>query len=76
MAELLKYMYNAAFFERLCPTLKEIIPGFKERKFINKVFDREWPDLELKQRTRKVTLALHSFLPAACYSIKDTNTEK
>lgn len=63
MAELLKYMYNPVFFERLCPTLTEIIPGFKERRFINKVFDREWSDLELKQRTRKVTLALHGFLP-------------
>lgn len=63
MAELLKYMYNPAFFESLCPTLKKIIPGFQERKFIHKIFDRQWPDLELKQRTRKITLALHDFLP-------------
>lgn len=64
MADLLKYMYNPAFFERVCPTLKEIIPDFRETKFIHNIFDQQWPDLELKERTRKVTLALHKFLPS------------
>lgn len=63
MAEPLKYMYNPHFFEHLCPVLKEVIPQFEERKFIYRVFNKEWPDLELKQRTRQVTLALHSFMP-------------
>jgi len=63
MAELLKYMYNPQFFERLCPLLKEVIPQFEERKFIYTVFDKQWPDLELKQRTRQVTRALHDFMP-------------
>ena len=63
MAEPLKYMYNPEFFERLNPVLKETIPLFDERQFIYRVFDRTWPDLELKQRTRQVTLALHGFMP-------------
>ncbi len=63
MSDLLKYMYNPQFFERLCPVLKAVIPQFEERKFVYSVFDTAWPDLELKQRTRQVTRALHKFLP-------------
>ncbi len=63
MSEPLKYMYNPQFFERLCPVLKEVIPQFEERKFVHSVFDTRWPELELKQRTRQVTKALHSCLP-------------
>ncbi len=63
MAEPLKNMYDPEFFDHLCKVLREIIPGFNEREFIHSVFDTEWPDLELKQRTRKVTLALHKVLP-------------
>ena len=63
MAELLKYMYNPEFFDRLVVVLNETIPSFDERRFIYRVFDRNWPDLELKQRTRQVTVALHEFMP-------------
>lgn len=63
MSEPLKYMYNPQFFNELCPTLKEVIPHFDERKFIYSVFDTSWPDLELKQRTRQVTKALQDCLP-------------
>ncbi|MEP2669885.1 MAG: DNA alkylation repair protein [Cyclobacteriaceae bacterium] len=63
MAELLKYMYNPEFFDHLCGVLKKTVPDFDEVRFIHSVFDTEWPDLELKQRTRKVTMALHPFLP-------------
>lgn len=64
MGEPLKNMYNVQFFERLCPVLQQIIPEFDERKFIYSVYDTSWPDLELKQRTRQVTLALHGCLPS------------
>jgi 3-methyladenine DNA glycosylase AlkC len=63
MSEPLKYMYNVNFFERLYPVLKSVIPGFEERKFVYSVFDTEWPDLELKQRTRQITRALGKCLP-------------
>jgi 3-methyladenine DNA glycosylase AlkC len=63
MIEPLKYMYNVQFFEELCPVLKEVIPHFEERKFVYRVFDTSWPDLELKQRTRQVTKALRECLP-------------
>lgn len=64
MSEPLKYMYNAHFFEQLCPLIKEVIPDFRERSFVHRVFDKTWPDLELKQRTRQVTKALREYLPS------------
>jgi 3-methyladenine DNA glycosylase AlkC len=63
MAEPLKNMYNPAFFEKLCPILKECIPGFDCRDFIFRVFNNSWSDLELKQRVRHVAKTLHHFLP-------------
>jgi len=58
MAEPLKNLYNPAFFESITPVLKESLPSMDEREFIYNVFDQEWPDLELKQRVRKITVAL------------------
>jgi 3-methyladenine DNA glycosylase AlkC len=62
MATALKNMYNPAFFERLCPVLKEYIPGFDSTDFIFRVFNNAWPDLELKERVRHITTVLHYFL--------------
>jgi 3-methyladenine DNA glycosylase AlkC len=64
MGEPLKYMYNSQFFEHLCPVIKEVVPDFGERRFVYSVFDKTWPDLELKQRTRQVTKALGECLPS------------
>jgi 3-methyladenine DNA glycosylase AlkC len=63
MADPLKFMYNPQFFDRLCPVLKDTVPSFDERRFIHLVFDKIWPDLELKQRSRQITQALHQFMP-------------
>lgn len=63
MSEQLKYMYNPQFFETLCPVIKKVIPDFGERRFVYAVFDKVWPDLELKQRTRHVTKAFGACLP-------------
>lgn len=62
MAEPLKYQYNPEFFDHLCSVLKKTVPNFNDIRFIHSVFDTDWPELELKQRTRKVTLALHPIL--------------
>lgn len=62
MAEPLKYMYNPAFFERLCPVLGQHIPGFECKDFIFRIFNNEWPDLELKERVRQISHVLHHFL--------------
>lgn len=64
MAEALKNMYNPEFFERLCPVMRATIPGFDCKYFIHRVFDNQWPDLELKQRVRHIAVTLRDFLPA------------
>jgi 3-methyladenine DNA glycosylase AlkC len=64
MSEPLKYMYNAQFFEHLCPIIKEAVPNFGERTFVYQIFDKSWPELELKQRTRQVTKAFGASLPS------------
>ena len=56
-------MYTPEFFDRLCDVLREVIPQFNERRFIFRIFNTEWPDLALKQRTHQVTMALHEALP-------------
>ena len=62
MATPMKYMYNPAYFERLCPVLREAIPGFDCRYFIFRIFNNTWPDLELKQRVRHIAMVLRDFL--------------
>lgn len=64
MAEPLKNMYSPTFFERLCPVLSETIPGFDKQAFIYSIFDEQWPELELKQRVRKIAIALRAVLPS------------
>ena len=63
MATPLKYMYNPAFFEKLCPVLEQCIPGFHSQEFIFRIFNNQWPDLELKERVRRITTVLHQMLP-------------
>jgi 3-methyladenine DNA glycosylase AlkC len=61
--EPLKNMYNPEFFERLCPIMRNVIPGFDCRDFIFRIFNNTWPDLELKERVRQITHVLHHFMP-------------
>jgi 3-methyladenine DNA glycosylase AlkC len=56
-------MYNPQFFEKLCPVLRSVIPGFDCSAFISRVFNNSWTDLELKERVRQIALVLHYFLP-------------
>jgi 3-methyladenine DNA glycosylase AlkC len=63
MAEPLKNMFNPAFFEKLCPVMRQTIPGFDCRDFIYRVFNNAWPELELKERVRHIAITLHHFLP-------------
>lgn len=63
MAEPLKHMYNPAFFERLCPVMRNTIPQFDCKRFIFNVFNNEWPDMELKQRVTHIAKTLHAFMP-------------
>jgi hypothetical protein len=63
MAEQLKNMYNAAFFESICPVLRQHIPSFDCSHFIHRVFNNDWPDLEFSERVTHIAKVLNNFLP-------------
>lgn len=58
----LKDIYSLSFYERLSPSLKEVIPGFDQQLFVSKIFSPEFETMELKQRMRHTSLVLHEFL--------------
>lgn len=62
MATPLKYMYSPDYFERLCPVLKRNLKNFNCNDFIFRIFNNQWPELELKARVRHITTALHHFV--------------
>jgi hypothetical protein len=85
----LKNMYNPAFFESLCPVLKQNIPGFDSSHFIHRVFNNQWPDLEFTERVTYIAKVLNDFLPhefesacgillrvSNCFRKKDLNEQR
>jgi 3-methyladenine DNA glycosylase AlkC len=64
MAEPLKNLYNEAFFNDLVDNLKLLLPEFREDVFLNKIYQSEWNEFELKQRMRHVTVCVESQLPS------------
>lgn len=72
MPEPLKNYYNEAFFETLSATLSKGVKGFSKDEFFKKIFNKSWPQLELKQRIRHITTVLHDFLPADFKKAADT----
>ncbi len=63
MAELLKNMYNKEFLLNFSDIIKLEYDNFNKTSFINYILNDDWVDLELKQRTRKITNALGKYLP-------------
>lgn len=56
-------LYSRDFFERLTEDFLEFHPYFPAENFLESVFDKNWPNLELKERMRHSTLALHQVYP-------------
>lgn len=64
MAEPLKYMYNNSFFTTFTRSVKKVLPGFQEKKFMREVMDADWENKELKQRMRHIAVILKDHLPS------------
>lgn len=62
MAELLKHYFNSTFLNEFADTVCEVISPFDKKQFLQKVFDDEWEQRELKQRMRHIAIALHDNL--------------
>jgi 3-methyladenine DNA glycosylase AlkC len=63
MGSLLKDIYSKAFYNRFCEVVATVNPTFSKQKFLQFIFDADWQQMELKERMRHTTLALHQFLP-------------
>ena len=59
MAEPLKNIYNRDFFHIFLKNLPEVPPSV----FLDKIFDAQWENRELKQRMRHIALTLGELLP-------------
>jgi 3-methyladenine DNA glycosylase AlkC len=62
MAELLKNIYNDAFFERFSEAIKELDSNFNTDLFLEKIYSKQWASFELKQRMRHISITLNAFL--------------
>ena len=62
MAEPLKNMYNAAFFDDFAKALTKILKGFDKDQLLDLVYNKEWENLELKQRMRHLSGVLQKLL--------------
>ncbi|MDJ0791582.1 MAG: hypothetical protein QNJ71_06770 [Acidimicrobiia bacterium] len=60
---LLKDMLTRETVTSLAGWVGSAYPTFDEAAFVADVFDAEWPDRELKQRTRHITVMLAGHLP-------------
>jgi 3-methyladenine DNA glycosylase AlkC len=59
----LKYMYNEIFLGNFSKKIHKVYNKFNIESFIHTVMDNTWENLELKERIRKITLALGEHLP-------------
>ncbi|MCR6642227.1 MAG: DNA alkylation repair protein [Sporocytophaga sp.] len=64
MADLLKNIYNKAFFDQFCDITGTVIKDFDRKVFLKKIYDKEWEQRELKQRMKHIASVLKDFLPA------------
>ena len=63
MADLLKNLYNKAFFDELCLILEQNLDQFDKNLFLKLVYDGDWENRELKARMKHLAIVLERFLP-------------
>lgn len=63
MAEPLKNLYTPELLQKLADLLNTQYKAFDKKLFFKTVFDKDWPNRELKQRMRHITNCIHQFLP-------------
>ncbi len=61
--EPLKNIYSKAFVDELTSVLKKVYPALDTNRFTKLVFNKDWPEKELKQRMRHIAEVLRQVLP-------------
>lgn len=60
---LIKDIYSPAFFDRFLPVLETVLPGMDKKKFLSRIFTKDFADMEWKDRMKHTTKTLHSVMP-------------
>lgn len=63
MAEALKDMYSKEFLDNFAERVYSAYNDFDKKAFIDTVMDESWDELKLKERIRKITKSLGTYLP-------------
>lgn len=61
----LKEEFNKEFISRLADEFFLVYKSFKKKAFVDELYSPEWKNFELKERMRKITTTIHSYLPFA-----------
>ncbi|WP_445486638.1 DNA alkylation repair protein [Niallia sp. 03133] len=61
--EPLKNIYNQTFIERLGKKIKQQCSFFDEQLFCASIYQKDWEELALKERMRRITISMHEALP-------------
>ncbi len=63
MAEMLKNHLDHKFVQNLAHQIQAQAPQFDKKSFLQRILDKDWESLELKQRIRKISQDLFKALP-------------
>lgn len=61
--EPLKNIYSKAFIDEFTGLLKQVYPALDTNRFTKLIFNKTWPEKELKQRMRHIAEVLRTVLP-------------
>jgi 3-methyladenine DNA glycosylase AlkC len=59
----IKDLFDRPSVTAIAAAIHQQYPAFQQEAFIKRVFDQEWPERELKQRMRHISVVLHDMLP-------------
>src|SRR5215203_714149 len=65
MPEPLKNLYNPKFLQQFAETVRQVIPSFDKRNFLNETFNADWEAKELKGRIRHIASILKQHLTSS-----------
>lgn len=65
MAEPFKEIYNRKFVKELGQKIAEVQTSVDDKKFVQAICRRDWKELELKQRLRRIAEGMGEFVPSS-----------
>lgn len=63
MSQLLKDLYTTDFLNSFARFLQQEIKAFPSAQFTRQVTAGNWPELELKQRMKRISTVMHQYMP-------------